>query len=277
MGSDRRQRLEALPGWLWEPRSGQWEEGFSHLKQFSSRQGHCRVSLGYKTDDNYRLGGWVNKQRARMDVMGPDRRQRLEALPVWSWDPRSDQWEDGFSHLKQFSSRQGHCRVSLGYKTDDNYRLGQWVTVQRTKEETMEPDRRQRLEALPGWSWDARSDRWEDGFSHLKQSSSRDGHCRVSNSYKTDDGYRLGRWVEKQRAQKNGMDSVRRQRLEALPGWAWDPLSDQWEDGFSRLKRFSDREGHCRVSQSYRTDDGYRLGQWISVQRSKKGTIARSA
>jgi Helicase associated domain len=38
----------------------------------------------------------------------------------------------------------------------------------------------------------------------------------------------------------------------------------------SHLKQFSERVGHYRVSPSYRTDDGYRLGQWVSVQRSVK-------
>ena len=53
---------------------------------------------------------------------------------------------------------------------------------------------------------------------HLKKFSEREGHCQVPYSYKTEDGYRLGPWVTRQRRSKNKIDSNRRQRLEALPG-----------------------------------------------------------
>jgi hypothetical protein len=273
MDLDRRQRLEALPGWSWDVLSEQWEEGFSYLKVFSGREGHCRVPLRFKTDHDYLLGSWVRQQRAAKDIVDLDRRQRLEALPGWSWDVLSDQWEEGFSYLKHFSDREGHCRVPLRFKTDDDYRLGRWVSHQREAKDEMDRGRRQRLQALPGWSWDVWSEQWEDGFCYLKQFANREGHCRVPRSYKTNDSYRLGPWVSVQRADKEKMEPNHRQRLEALPGWTWYPLSEQWEEGFSYLKHFSDREGHCRVVISYKTNDGYRLGQWVSVQRRTKNAM----
>ena len=270
---DRRQRLEALPGWSWDPHSDQWEEGFFHLKQFSDREKHCRVSATDKTDTGYRLGQWVGVQRRTKHALEPDRRRRLEVLPGWSWDPLSDKWEEGFSHLQEFSKRAGHCRMLAKYKTDDGFGLGIWVNKQREKTDTIEPDRRERLEALPGWLWNPHSEKWEKGFSHLKQFSDRETYCRVPVRYETDDGYRLGQWVNIQRTTKESINLGRRRRLEALPGWSWDVRSEQWEEGFYYLEKYSEKEGHCRVVQGYKTDDGFGLGIWVNKQRGKKHTI----
>jgi hypothetical protein len=270
----RRQRLEALPGWSWDVFSDQGEKGFYQLKQFSDREGHCRMRYGYKTEDGYFLGQWVAVQRRTKDSLTRDRRQRLEALPGWSWDILLEQWEKGFYQLKQFSDREGHCRVRDGYKTDDGYPLGRWVAAQRMRKDSLNLDRQQRMEALAGWSWDAVSDRWDDGFSHLKKFLEREGHCQVPHGYKSESGYSLNTWVGRQRRQRDTMDPMRRQRLEVLPGWSWGVYSDQWEQGFSYLKQFSEREGHCRVPTTFKTDDDYPLGQWVAVQRRTKNSPA---
>ena len=98
-------------------------------------------------------------QRETKDTMEPDRRQRLEALPGWSWDVLSDQWEEGFSHLKQFSENErviAECLATTRPTTAIGSVSG--LAIREQAKDTMDPDRRQRLEALPGWSWDVLSD-----------------------------------------------------------------------------------------------------------------------
>ena len=128
-----------------------WDEMYGRLIVFQRANGHCRVPKDYATDDGYRLGRWIGFQRRNRDNMDPERRQRLEGLSGWSWNTITDQWEHGFSRLKQYSEREGHCRVPKGYTTDDGYRLGGWVANQRTKKDEIDRERRRRLEELTGW------------------------------------------------------------------------------------------------------------------------------
>jgi superfamily II DNA or RNA helicase len=269
----RQRRLEDLPGWVWDPNTYLWEQGFRHLEAYGSTKGDCLVPASYRTDDGNRLGVWVGAQRQNRDKLSLERRHRLEALPGWTWDPHADAWEEGFQHLKEYSEIKGHCLVPAKYRTEDGYRLGQWVGVQRLTSADLLPERRQRLEALPGWTWDPLADAWEEGYRHLKEYSEITGDCRAPQSYRAADGYGLGHWVLHRRNSRDKLSGERRQRLEALAGWPWEPHAEAWERGFQELTQFSEREGHCRVPSNYVTRSGCPLGTWVRNQRRNRAAM----
>ena len=146
------QFAKSLRAYLVAQTTESWMFWYGLLEIFVKEREHCRVSASHKTDDGYRLGQWVGVQKTNKDIMDPDRRQRLEAMAGWSWNFLSDKWEQGFAHLKEFSDREGHCRVPVRFTTYEGNSLGNWVGKQRNRKK-IDPDRRKRLEALPGWVW----------------------------------------------------------------------------------------------------------------------------
>jgi Helicase associated domain len=47
----------------------------------------------------------------------------------------------------------------------------------------------------------------------------------------------------------------------------------RWERGFAALRKFRAREGHCCPSRRH-AEGGFRLGQWVSVQRYRKDLLS---
>jgi superfamily II DNA or RNA helicase len=266
-------RLEALPGWAWDSVKADREELYARLLRFVEREGHARVPRAYCDDDGYRLGAKVNGLRARGNrgQLGDDQIRRLEALAGWTWYSREADWEEGYAHLRRFVERESQSEVPVAYCDDDGFKLGDWVRRQRGSKASgqLSEERIRRLEALPGWTWDPYEARWEEGFAHLEKFVEREDHSRVPKPYRDDDGYRLGGWVNglRQRRKRGELTDDRIRRLEALPGWTWDPHEARWEEGYARLVRFAEREGHCRVPKDYR-DDGYQLGAWVNNLRA---------
>ena len=69
------------------------------------------------------------------------------------WDQRAADWEEGYAELTAYVQAEGSARVLQSYRTAAGYRLGQWVSVQRTTKDRMSADRRRRLKTLKGWVW----------------------------------------------------------------------------------------------------------------------------
>jgi hypothetical protein len=279
LAASRVARLEALPGWSWDPQDDQWEDQFARLEAFVTREGHARVPGDHVEDDSQRLGEWVMTQRGsrRRNQLSPSRVARLEALPGWLWDVRDATWEENFAVLEAFAAREGHARLpSSGL--EDGQKLGRWVTKQRASHggRSMSAKRVARLEALPGWSWDPQDDQWEENFAALEAFAAREGHARVPVSHVAGN-QRLGEWVKNQRAshRRGELSAARGERLDAVPGWTWEARDAEWEENFAALESFVAREGHARVPAKH-VENGHPLGRWVSNQRGMRRRISPS-
>ena len=256
-------RLSNVKSWSWDPKTEQWEEAFRQLIEFAENHHHTRVPPAGP------LGRWIIRQRQAydQDKLDADRKDRLNELKAkgwWSWDPYADQWEEGFGYFQKHIASGGNARVSKDYMTDDGFRLGQWLAVER-RNKKLDDDRKDRLSKL-GWSLDLLADQWEEGFRSLVEYVESHDNARVPSTHK------LAKWVVKQRVAcaQGKLDADRKDRLSNVEGWSWDPDGDRWEQAFNRLLAYIKEFGNSLVPPGYTTaDDGFGLGQWVKVQRKR--------
>ncbi len=273
MPLDRISRLESVPGWVWNSREEQWSKGFQRLRDHLAAGGSA-APTHTTTVDGYPLGGWVIQQRAayRKGELSQRRIDLLNEIPGWSWDPAADSWSDGFSRLREYVKLHGHAAVPTAYVVD-GFPLGRWIHSQRHAhvKNQSDPEWDRRLEQLPGWLWRPKSDAWEVGYFHLQNFLRIHGNLNIPKDCIAD-GYRLGVWVATQRGKRRAgkLKLERKMRLEALPGWLWDPPKpDAFEVGLAHLTRYVEEYGSAAVPSGY-VLDGYALGSWVSNQRSKR-------
>ena len=280
---ERITRLETLAGWVWDPIDQQWEEGFSALEAYIAEHGNAGVHARHKTHDGVALGNWINTQRAfrRKNLLSQERITRLEGLAGWMWDPFDQQWEESFSALEIHVAEHKNVLMAQTHKTQDGFALGVWVNKQRQayKKGKLPQERITRLKTLAGWMWETLNQQWEEGFSALEAYIAEHGDARVSQTHKTQDSFALGDWINGQRqAYKKGRLSQERiTRLEALPGWVWDPIDQQWEEGFNALEAYIAEHGDAKVAVTYIAQNGVALRAWVNRQRTtyKKGQLSQ--
>lgn len=118
---------------------------------------------------------------------------------------------------------------------------------------------------------------WEWWFGLLLQHASQTGNAYVATS-QSFQGAKLGTWVADQREnyKSKRLSHDRIQRLESLPNWTWNPLSDQWETMYALLLDHVKAYGTSRLPASFVLSDGTRLGLWVSVQRRPKVRATQS-
>jgi len=296
LSSKARRKLEQLPGWIWDIRKFKsektWFKCFEYLCRYVDRERHASVPKDYVTEDGFRLGAWVVSQRSahKAKELSSKATRKLEQLPGWIWDTRKvkseKNWFKCFEYLCRYAEQEGHAKVPIHYLTDNGYHLGAWVQVQRQafRRGQLPLKRRSSLNKLPGWTWDAvktiSQETWNKGFANLREYVKNFGDALVPTKYVTDNGYKLGAWVNNQRqTYKRGIISRKQGRkLERLKGWVWDAHEVKWMEYFKYLVEYIESEGNALVPRRYVNKKGCKLGLWVMAQRQlhRQGRLHRS-
>ena len=267
-------------GMSWNRFTGKWNAAFAYAQAYFNAHGVLDPPAEYKTDDGFALGAWVVSQRRKYAVgkLKPTQIKRLESLSI-VWNVTEEQWQNGYEHAMLYHKEHGNLNVSDGFVAEDGFRLGSWLAGQRTRNKNgrITEQQRERLDKL-GMQWSVFGDRWQIGYEHAQAYFAQYGNLNVPSKYICEDGYTLSNWITSQRkAYKDGKLSEERVRLLRQIGMVWNTNTDRWNRGYSYAKSYCVGGGRVPIPQTYVTDDGYPLGEWVrSQERRFRGGVLES-
>jgi superfamily II DNA or RNA helicase len=230
LSADRVERLEKMPGWVWDANDAAWQEKFSQLSEYVAKTGDTVLTRSLECN-GVKLGQWVGQQRqlyAKGNLQAkPERVELLNSIDGWEWNPLDAAWTKNFCRLQDYVAKTGAV-PKTDEKTDDGFKIGGWARDQRATfaEGNLSTERIELLSSIDGWDWNPLETAWKNGLHYLQTYRDREGDALVQATYKTDDGFPLGSWVNQQRGKyaKGVLQAKYPERvklLEAVDGWAW--------------------------------------------------------
>lgn len=109
----------------------QWDEAYSELCEYHSKNKNVSVPVAYTTGSGLLLGRWIRRQIElyAKGQLRSDRSERLEALGiVWR---SADPWEEQFRRAKAYSETQGDLNIFERNEDRCGKKLCAWVAKQR--------------------------------------------------------------------------------------------------------------------------------------------------
>lgn len=220
-----REKLLRAMGWEPDPHEAAWKKGLEELEKYrdQSQYHDVLVAQTYKTPDGYRLGQWVadrrNEYAASPRELSDERIAVLNSVDGWEWVAREAKWTANFKALQRYVEKEGH--YPLQGEEFDGYKLGNWVTNQRSFERkgTLDPGHKALLVKLPGWAWNTFDAQWAENYQLLKDYVEQNGTIPPRSDKN------LGSWVQVQRSKHidGSLGPEREKLLSEIDGWDWNP------------------------------------------------------
>ena len=252
-------------GFIWHIIENKWEQSFNDYKKF--KQDHdCepvfKTAKGLERD----LSVWAGDQRERYKAnkISKDRIDKLNSIG-FSWDRKSDQWNNEFNKYKLFKEKNNR-EPSNSSKDKTEKSIGTWAVGQRVcGRNNLIQYRIDKLKSI-GFSWSIKEDRWGHSFNEYKSFKEKNNR-EPSNKAKNKEESEIGKWITRQKIiyNKKNLPQDRIDKLNSI-GIVWDQKADWWEQTFNDYKKFRtewNREPLHTAKDKFERD----IAVWVTRQR----------
>jgi hypothetical protein len=259
-----------------------WDYMYAEAKAYYKQHDNLEVPMRYKTDKGYSLGRWLFTQRKvregeQFGILGEDRIKLLDDIGM-VWDNYRDvAWNRYFEAAKAYYTEHGDLQVPALY-TQNGVKLGAWISSLRTyKKNDLQSnyltDERVKLLNSIGMVWEVYDSIWERNYNAAKRYYAANGNLDVPLDYVSDDGIKLGIWLNNLRSTYKGNANYRltAEQINSLNaiGMQWNSKFERaWEQGFTEAKKYYESYGNLQVAAAYIAPNGFMLGKWIERQRA---------
>ena len=279
LSTKRRELLEKLG--LDFQSSDPWEEKFSLVKEYYEKNGNLSIPANYVINGVW-LARWLSEQVARMNgkvtgrsgkakLLTPEQEEKLLSLGIRKNVSRIDiAWEEQYECAKEYYKENGSLSIPKSYVSENGKAVARWLTIQRGyRKKGKLSDEKIRLLDEIGMIWEF-EDPWEVGFSYAKNYFEKHGDLLVAGDYVSNDGYRLGKWIQNQRSAykgtaRKGLTEEQKNRLDSI-GFIVDVHEYRWNFAYERVLTYYNTHNNMAIPQGY-VVDGVDLSSWLAEQR----------
>lgn len=230
-------RLDSI-GMDWMDRVDRiWENGFIEAKNYSEEYGNLSVPKNYRSDTDFPLGVWIQRQRSlcKNNKISENRIKRLTDIGM-NW--YHDDWETRFNLAKQYYEEHGNINISQKEVIQGIW-LGKWIVSQKKamQEGKLTHEQIEMLNTLPMEEVGRKDNRWWSMYEEAKKYYLNFGNLNIPMDYLTSNGKKLSDWIIRQRRNyKLGKMSLEHKKKLDEIGFIWD-LSNPWnKDAQSNLR-----------------------------------------
>lgn len=233
-------------------------------ERFAEEINAVRVELGKQKSGYEKAVGFSHLKPIDIPNVSTDILRAFEARLVERlyssfsfWVQLIKQYKDEFGDTNIPTRQDGKIFLYQGHA------LGNVTNIFRTwaKNGKLSAERIAELDELE-FQWAPFDDQWEEGL-------------RGTIDYRIDNGALPttgpeGRWLQRQRSNKN-LDDNRRERLDKeLPGWSETARNATWEENRREVMKYAIEHGTANIPQDHPPVNGLNIGSWISTQRMNK-------